>query len=91
MCYYCFMANKSMDEPATKRDVIEIVGDAIDKVLKGMDKMFKAQNKRIEKIETDVTFIKRDVQDIKVDISTTPTREEHEKLKAKVEKYHPLS
>lgn len=36
------MVSKSIDRPATKRDVIEIVDDAIDKVLKGIDKMFKA-------------------------------------------------
>lgn len=40
--------------------------------------------RRLGKIESDVYFIKQDIGDIKSDLATTPTREEFNSLKVKV-------
>lgn len=56
------------------------VGDRLRKVESGL-----------VKVEADITFIKRDIGDIKVNVSDTPTKKEHEELKSRVDKYHPLS
>ena len=50
----------------------------------GVDKRFDGVDKRLDKIESNIYFVKQDVRDIKADLSDTPTRNEFDKLKAKV-------
>ncbi|HAU65562.1 MAG: hypothetical protein UT88_C0001G0009 [Candidatus Woesebacteria bacterium GW2011_GWD2_40_19] len=58
--------------------------DGVDKRFDGVDKRFDGVDKRLDKIESNIYFVKQDVRDIKADLSDTPTRNEFDKLKAKV-------
>ena len=95
------MAKKNDNRPATVKEVREIVIDASEAILKGVDRMFEEQNGRIDKrfkrvderfnkLEVEISYIKDTANGLKADLADTPTKKEHEELKAKVEKYHPL-
>lgn len=76
----------------------KMLDEAVQTILTGMDNLFEKHDKRLDnvdyglikvdkrldKIESDIYFVKQDVKDIKADFSNTPTREEFDKLKVKV-------
>lgn len=78
------------NEVATKGYVLKIVTQATDAILNGMQKMFDAQNKRFDllesKMDTGHENLQRQITDLKWD---TPTRGEFNKLKTRVNRYHP--
>lgn len=76
----------------------EYVGEGIDAILAGVEKMFGEQDKRNEKkfatkedLKREAGFLKDEINGLKADLSNTPSRREFEELKARVDKYHPLS
>lgn len=85
----------------TKKDVKDIVQktvtEATDAILDGVQTMFDEHNKanykdfakvsvKIDSLTTEVRDLKNNVEGIKADISTTPSRDEFNQLKAKVNK-----
>jgi archaellum component FlaC len=72
-------------------DAFEYRFNGIDKRFDGMDKRFDGIDKRLDHIETEIVFIKRDISDIKADLSITPSKREFNILKARVDKYCPVS
>jgi len=62
----------------------------IDKRFKRVDERFKQVDERFNKLEVEISYIKDTANGLKADLADTPTKKEHEELKAKVEKYHPL-
>ena len=104
-CYYWFMA-KDDNQPATKKDVFEIVSQASDLIIKGMEEMFERQDKRYDKkfegvdsrldtIEQGVVNLKSGQYELKKSIQDlqvdTPSRGEFNRLKAKVDRHHPTN
>lgn len=85
----------------TKKDVSDIVQktvlEATDAILGGVQKMFDEHNKsnvkdfsevkyKIDSLSVKVDGLDNSIDGIKADISTTPTREEFNQLKSKVNK-----
>ena len=79
-----------------------MLNEAVDAILEGMSKMvqgldskmnarFDNVENRLQRVETELTFIKDEVNGLKADFSTTPSRQEFEKLKTKVEKRYPIN
>jgi predicted nucleic acid-binding Zn-ribbon protein len=82
-----------------------VLDDAVDTILKGVERMFKKRDKRFDnvedkldkvdgkigKLEIEHTHLKDKIDGLKADLSTTPTKTEFNNLKARVDKYHPLS
>ena len=92
------MAKEDPNAPVTNKKL----DDAIGTVVKGMDNLFKRlvkemrdglkqTNSRFDKLEVEVRGVKDDVRGVTAELSDTPSREQFEKLKAKVDKYHPIS
>ena len=82
--------------PATKGDVRQIVGEAVDAVLQGMDKLwgkidtrFDKMDSRLHKVESDVHFIKDNAQGLDAELAMKPTNKRVNDLEKKVDKYHP--
>ena len=75
-----------------------VLDEAVEAILEGIELMFSKQEKRFEKIEGNLSKIKVElsgvkdtVNGLKADLSETHKRREFENLKAKVNKYHPLT
>ncbi len=62
----------------------------VDERFKQVDERFKQVDERFNKLEVEISYIKDTANGLKADLADTPTKKEHEELKAKVEKYHPL-
>lgn len=81
------------DKSLTKNDILDVLAEFYEGRLKGefedlgkeMRAGFNSVAKEFRVIKTDIVFIKRDIQDIKADRFDTPTRQEFNKLKSKVE------
>lgn len=58
--------------------------DEMDKRFDGIDNRFVGIDSRLEKIESEVYFMRQDIKDIKESLADTPTREEFNRLKLKV-------
>ena len=94
---------KDDNQPASKKDVFEIVAEAAELILKAMEVMFRRQDDKYDKkygtrfdtIEQQVTNIKSGQYEIKKafqDIHiNTPSRLEFNRLKAKVDHNHPTN
>ena len=88
------MLNENMIDKDDKTVNKKMLDEAVQTILTGMndlysrfdgvDKRFDGVDKRLDKIESDIYFVKQDVRDIKANLSDTPTREEFDKLKVKV-------
>ena len=88
------MLNEDMVDKDDKTVNKKMLDEAVQTILTGMDdlysrfdgvdKRFDGVDKRLDKIESNIYFVKQDVRDIKADLSDTPTRNEFDKLKAKV-------
>lgn len=92
------MAKRDQNDPVTKA----MLDEAVDAILKGMDKMagslrsemnsrFEGVNGRLDKLETEVSHVKDEINGLKGELSDTPSRREFNELKARVDKYHPVS
>lgn len=62
----------------------DMVTDAVDTVLVGVEQMFKERDQRLDRIEREVRGIGRRLSSLEAD---TPTREEFDTLRDKVERY----
>ena len=87
-------------QPATKGDVREIGGEAIDAVLKGVENLpekFAAKDdlsrveRKVDGLDVKVDKVSDQMDGLEADLSDTPSRKRFEKLKARVDKYHPIS
>ena len=88
---------------ATKEDVRDIVHEELTEFhasmtapkleeLRGDMKIgFRHVKSRLDKLELETRHVKDEIKGLKADLSNTPSREQFEKLKAKVDKYHPIS
>ena len=76
----------------------ETLDEAVDTILKGMDNLivglktevksgFNQVNIHLDKVDAEMSYIKDDVKGLTADISNTPSRNEFNQLKGKVEKY----
>ena len=83
-------------EPATKG----MLKEAVDTILDGMDNLFsrlqdelndfrEEVNINFDKVEVRLRGVEDKVKGLKSDLSNTPTRKEFNKLKEKVDRYHP--
>ena len=95
------MTKANPNEPITRK----ILDEAVDAILSGMqrmfagvDKKFAGVNERLDSVDSrldtmnlEIRGLKNSVNGIKVELSDTPSRREHEKLKSRVDKYHPLA
>jgi hypothetical protein len=81
------------NEPVT----VGTLNEAVDAILDGMEKMtggvkvemnerFDKVENRLQSVETEVRFVKDEINGLKADLSTTPSRNEFEELKTKVNK-----
>ncbi len=56
-----------------------------------MKSRFTKVDNRLNKLEVGQAHLKDQIDGLKADLSDTPSRRQFEKLKARVEKYHPLT
>ncbi|MCI0558947.1 MAG: hypothetical protein MN733_10660 [Nitrososphaera sp.] len=91
-------ANYDPNEPVTRG----MLNEAVDAILKGMDKIAGELRSEIretrselkgevQELKVEVRYLKDDIDGLKADLSDTPSRREFNELKARVDKYHPLS
>jgi hypothetical protein len=100
MLKWLTMANGSDNDYVTK----STLNEAIDAILEGMGKMFGEMrsdmgqmgrdiNSRFDLLEAKINQTKNELKDeidgLKADLSTTPSREEFEELKQRVDKQYP--
>jgi hypothetical protein len=91
-------------KPATRGDVrkivSEIVIDATHKILEGVERLLENHatkddlsrvERKIDKLEVEVRHVKDVTEGLKADLSVTPSRGEFEELKARVDRYHPMT
>lgn len=83
---------------STRDDVHTIVLDAADAVLEGVERLLegfatrddlKTIDPRLKKLETGHSHIKDQIEGLKAEFSVTPSRQELNDLKVKVDRYHP--
>ena len=83
------------DAFVTKR----MLDQAVDTVLKGVEHLLSQTKKELRgemkegfrEIKTEIRFVKDDVKGLKAELSDTPSRKDHEALKRRVGRYHPVS
>ncbi len=56
-----------------------------------VDKRFRSIEHNLKKLEVGQSHLKDQIDGLKADLSDTPSRRQFEKLKARVDKYHPLT
>jgi len=77
-----------------------MLNDAVDTILHGMDNLFsrfqdelnefrEEVNTSFDKVGVSLRGVEDEVKGLKADPSITPTRKEFNKLKEKVDRYHP--
>ena len=85
---------------ATQKDVHKTVLEATDAVLIGVEKLLekfatkndvKKIDRRLNKLETGQSYIKDQINNLDAELSSTPSRREFNKLKTKVDHYHPAN
>jgi uncharacterized protein YpuA (DUF1002 family) len=86
-----------------RKDVRDIVHDEltefhanmtkpeIEKLRQEMKAGFKDVDTRLGRVEAELHWVKDEVKGLKEEFSTTPSRQEFNRLKARVEKYHPTN
>ena len=89
------------NEPITRSMLDEVIDAILDGVgsmfkdvrghLDGMDTRFDKVEGRLDRLEVGQSYIKDLINGLKADLSDTPSRRQFEKLKARVDKYHPLT
>lgn len=81
---------KNPNAPVTN----QTLGEAVDAILGGVDKMFKEE--RIfntntfatkEDLKTKINYVRQDINGLRAEISTSPTGEEFNRFKIKLDKY----
>lgn len=81
---------------ATKRDIRE----AVDAVLKGVENLLEKfatkddlsrVERKADKLDVKVSKLSDQMDGLEADLSVTPSRRQFEKLKAEVDKHHPIS
>jgi hypothetical protein len=79
----------------------EILDEAVDTILKGMDNMFKEERKynsqtfatkedlksTKEELKTEISWVKDDIKGLTADLADTPSKNEFNQLKGRVDKY----
>jgi cell division protein FtsB len=65
-----------------------VLDEAVDAILKGMERMFAEQEEHFNKLEAGQKDLQHQINDLKYG---TPTQKEFAEVKAKVDKYHPLT
>jgi hypothetical protein len=78
------MTKHDPNEPVTRA----LLDDAVHAILEGIEAMFEERDKRFDKIDAGQRELRRQTRDLKHD---TPTQKEFDDLKARVEKFQPLS
>ena len=86
------LKNKNLkDKYITERKFYGVINDAVEKILEGVQNMFNDHNKiNDEKFATkddlkrEIGFVRNDINDLRAEISTSPTRNEFDELKTKV-------
>lgn len=95
------MTKLDPNEPVTR----SMLDEAIDAILEGVGSMFKdlrgrlegmdkrcdKVDRRLDTLEVGQSYLKDQINGLKADLSDTPSRRQFEKLKARVDKYHPLT
>ncbi|MCZ6529042.1 MAG: hypothetical protein O6949_01750 [Chloroflexi bacterium] len=95
------MAKLDPNEPVTRSMLDEAIDAILEGVgsmfkdlrgrLEGMDKRFDKVDRRLDTLEVGQSYLKDQIDGLKADLSDTPSRRQFEKLKARVDKYHPLT
>lgn len=95
------MAKPDPHEPITRQmfnEAIDAILEAVGSMFKdlrgrldGMDKRFDKVEGRLDRLEVGQSYLKDQISRLKTDLSDTPSRRQFEKLKARVDKYHPLT
>ena len=95
------MAKPDPNEPVTRSmldEAIDAILEGVGSVFKdlqgrmdGMDRRFDNVDRRLDTLEVGQSYLKDQIKGLKADLSATPSRRQFEKLKARVDKYHPLS
>lgn len=98
---------EALKDLPTKKDVKKIVDDSIHHqlsefhanmtkpALKGLEKRLNSRfdkvESRLDNLEVGQALLKDKLDGLTADLSDTPSRRQFEKLKARVDKYHPLT
>lgn len=56
-----------------------------------IDDRFNKVDEGFDRVEVELSAVKNEVKGIKAELSDTPSRREYERLKDRVDKYHPLT
>ena len=89
-------SKKALLEPVNRG----MLNDAVDTILNGMDNLFsrfqdelndfrEEVNTNFDKVKVRLRGVEDEVKGLKSELSNTPTRKEFNKLKEKVDRYHP--
>lgn len=95
------MAKRGSKAPVTS----EKLNQAVDAILAGVDRLFSEHGGRLDKIagrlekleqgqqtiRLQLSGIKDEMKGLKAEFSDAPSRREFKELKARVDKYHPVS
>ncbi len=92
------MAKNSNEEYITK----ETLNEAVDTILTGMNNMveglegkmntrFDGVENRLRTVEVELSHVKDEINGLKADLSDTPSRQEFERVKSRLDKHYPLS
>ncbi|OGM55717.1 hypothetical protein A3F62_04515 [Candidatus Woesebacteria bacterium RIFCSPHIGHO2_12_FULL_44_11] len=83
----------------TAKDIVTgIVMDASEAILNGVQRMFDEQNKindakfaTKEDLQREIGWVRDDIKGLHAELSAKPSREELNRLEARVNRYHPLN
>ena len=90
------------DEALTKDNLLDVLAEFFDGLVKPefnrvgqrfdkIDKNFELVENRLANINLEIKGLKNEVNGLKAEFSTSPSREEFNKLKQQVDRYHPTS
>ena len=70
---------------------LQMRADGMDKRFDGMHKRFDKVDRRLDTLEVGQAHLKDQLNGLKADLTDTLTRRQFEKLKVRVDRYHPLT
>jgi len=70
---------------------LQMRADGMDKRFDGMHKRFDKVDRRLDTLEVGQAHLKDQLNGSKADLTDTLTRRQFEKLKVRVDRYHPLT